>query len=273
MNPSSKVPSNAMNQLNAHGSQRSLRLLLPLLLLGSLGSTSHAADAVPFRFARFMTVDVTDRPALNSVMEKWTPFVKEHFPASHRTEFLTDDTGKATFVDFANDLSEFERNEKEFQTEVEKYRSLKLPDLFPAWMQSFTAAETSVWESQPELSYQSARGDSWEQPFRMVRIFHLKRDKDAAFAEALKALNEVDRKAGITAPRLILRLKFGPDAPAMAVIVPAKDVLDYYATYAKRDELRAKDPKGKETLDVLRQATRRAEIHHATLHPEFSKMK
>jgi len=74
-----------------------------------------------------MTGDVTDRPALNSLMEKWTPFVKEHFPASHRTEFQTDDLGKATFVDFAKDLSEFERNDKEFQTEVEKYQSLNLP--------------------------------------------------------------------------------------------------------------------------------------------------
>ena len=262
-----------MNQLNAHGPRPSLRLLLPLLLLGSLGSATHAADAVPFKFLRVMTVDVTDRPALNSLMEKWTPFVKEHFPASHRTEFLTDDVGKATFVEFANDLSEFERNEKEFQTEVEKYQSLKLPDLFPAWMQSFTAEEICVWENQPELAYQPAGGDSWEQPFRMIRIFHLKRDKEGAFAEALKALNEVDRKAGITIPRLVLKLKFGPDAPAVALITPAKDVLDYYTKYAKRTELRTSDPKGKETLDALRQATRRTEIHHATLHPEFSKLK
>ena len=262
-----------MNQLNAHGPRPSLRFLLPLLLLGSLGAASHAADAVPFKFARVMTVDVTDVQALNSLMEKWTPFVKEHFPVSHHTEFLTDDLGKATFVDFAKDLSDLERNEQEFQTEVEKYQSLKLPDLFPAWMQSFTAAETCVWENQPELSYAPSGGDSWEQPFRMVRIFHLKRDKEAAFAEALKALNEVDRKAGITAPRLILKLKFGPDAPAIAMITPAKDVLDYYTNYAKRTELRAKDPKGKETLDTLRQATRRSEIHHDTLHPEFSKMK
>jgi hypothetical protein len=107
----------------------------------------------------------------------------------------------------------------------------------------------------------------------MVRIFHLKRDKEAAFVEALKAFNEVDRKAGITAPRLILRLKFGPDAPAFAIVVPAKDVLDYYTNYAKRTELRAKDPKWKETLDTLIQSTRRSEIRHDTLHPDFSKLK
>lgn len=262
-----------MNKLNAQGQRPLVRILLPLLLLGPLGSAIHAADAVPFKFARVMTVDVTDVAALNSLMEKWTPFVKEHFPVSHHTEFLTDDLGKATFVDFAKDLSDLERNEKEFETEVEKYQSLKLPDLFPAWMQSFAAAETCVWENQPELSYAPSGGDSWEQPFRMTRIFRLKRDKEAAFAEALKALNEVDRKAGITAPRLILKLKFGPDAPAFAMVIPAKDVLDYYTDYAKRNELRAKDPTWKGTLDTLRQATRRSEIRHDTLHPEFSKMK
>jgi hypothetical protein len=262
-----------MNKLNAHAPRPLLRLLLPLLLLVPLGSASHAADTASFKFVRVMTGDVTDRPALNSLMEKWVPFVKEHFPASHVSEFQTDDSGKATFVDFAKDLSEFERNDKEFLTEVEKYQSLNLPNLFPVWEQSFTALETSVWENQPELSYAPSGGDSWEQPFRMIRIFHLKRDKEGAFAEALKALNEVDRKAGITAPRLILKLKFGPDAPAIAMITPAKDVLDYYTNYAKRTELRAKDPKGKETLDTLRQATRRSEIHHATLNPEFSKLK
>jgi hypothetical protein len=262
-----------MNKLNAHGPRPSLRLLLPLLLLGSLGSATHAADAVPFKFARVTEVDVTDGPALNSLMEKWTPFVKEHFPGSHQTEFLTDDLGKAIFVDYAKDLSDLERNDKEFQAEVEKYQSLNLPDLFPTYIQSFTASETSVWENQPELSYAPSGGESWEQPFRMVRIFHLKRDKEAAFVEALKAFNEVDRKAGITAPRLILRLKFGPDAPAFAIVVPAKDVLDYYTNYAKRTELRAKDPKWKETLDTLIQSTRRSEIRHDTLHPDFSKLK
>ena len=173
-----------MNQLNAHGPRPLPRLLLPLLLLGSLGAASHAADAVPFKFVRVMSGDVTDRPALNSLMEKWTPFVKEHFPASHRTEFQTDDLGKATFVDFAKDLAEFERNDKEFQTEVEKYQSLNLPNLFPVWQQSFTALDTSVWENQPDLAYQPAGGDSWEHPFRMIRIFHLKRDKEGAFAAA-----------------------------------------------------------------------------------------
>ena len=82
-----------MNKLSAHGPRPLLRLLLPLLLLGPLRSATHAADAVPFNFARVMTVDVTDVAALNSLMEKWTPFVKEHFPASLRTEFLTDDLG------------------------------------------------------------------------------------------------------------------------------------------------------------------------------------
>ncbi len=273
MNQPSKVSSNPMNQLNAHRPRPSLRFLLPLLLLSSLGTASHAADAVPFKFVRVMTGDVTDRPALNSLMEKWTPFVKENFPASHRTEFHTDDSGKAIFVDFAKDLSEFERNEKEFQTEVEKYQSLNLPNLFPVWHQSFAALDTTVWENQPDLAYQPAGSDSWEQPFRMIRIFHLKRDKEGAFVEALKALNEVDVKAGFTVPRLVLKLKFGPDAPAIALISPAKDVLDYYTHYAKRAELRDKDPKGKETLDALRQATRRLEIHHDTLHPEFSKLK
>jgi hypothetical protein len=262
-----------MNKFNAHGPRLLLGLLLSLLLLGPLSSATQAANALPFRFARIMTVDVTDTAALNSLMEKWTPFVKEHFPASHRAEFLTDDLGKALFVDFANDLSELDKNEKEFQTAVEKYQSLKLPDLFPLWMQSFAAADTLVWENQPELSYAPSGGESWEQPFRMVRIFHVKRDKEAAFAQALKALNEVDRKAGITAPRLILRLKFGPDAPAFGMVIPAKDLLDYYTNYAKRTELRAKDPAWKEALDTLRQSTRRSEIQHDTLHPEFSKLK
>lgn len=107
----------------------------------------------------------------------------------------------------------------------------------------------------------------------MIRIIHVKWDKEAAFTEALKALNEIDRKAGITVPRLVLRLKFGPDAPAIGLVSPAKDVVDYYTNYAKRTELRSKDPKGQEPLDILRQATRRSEIHHFTLHPEFSKLK
>jgi hypothetical protein len=114
-----------MNKLKAHGPRPLPRLLLSLLLLGPLGSATRAADTAPFKFARVMTVDVTDVAALNSLMEKWTPFVNEHFPASHHTEFLTDDLGKATFVDFAKDLSDLERNEKEFQAEVEKYQSLK----------------------------------------------------------------------------------------------------------------------------------------------------
>lgn len=31
--------------------------------------------------------------------------------------------------------------------------------------------------------------------------------------------------------------------------------------------------KGKETLVAMMQCVRRSEIHHATLHPEFSKLK
>lgn len=160
-----------MNKLNAHGPRPLLRLLLPLLLLGSLGSATHAADPVPFKYAQVTTVELTDAAALNSLLEKWTPFVKEHFPAAHQREFLTDDLGKALFVDFAQDLSDFDRYEKEFQAEIEK------------------------------------------------------------------------------------------------------DAADYYTNFAKRTELRAKDPAWKEALDTLTQATRRTEIQHDTLHPEFSKLK
>lgn len=160
MNQQIKVRPSFMNKLNAHGPQRSLRLLLPLLLLGALGLATHAADKPPFKFLRLTTGDVTDRPALNSVMEKWVPFLKEHFPASHVSEFQTSDSGKAAFVDFASDLSDFERHDKEFQSELAKYQELKLPNLGPLWERSFAAMETSVWENQPELSYAPTRGDS-----------------------------------------------------------------------------------------------------------------
>ena len=52
----------------------------------------------------------------------------------------------------------------------------------------------------------------------------------------------------------------GTVSPAIALVSPAKDGVDYCANYAKRTELRSKDPKGQETLDILRQATRRSEI-------------
>ena len=61
----------------------------------------------------------------------------------------------------------------------------------------------------PLTSYQPAGSDSGEQPFRMIRIFHLKRGQERAFTEALNDVNEVDRRAGITVPRRVLRLKFG----------------------------------------------------------------
>ena len=256
-----------MNRLKRHLRRASL-----VLLLGPLASFANAADAIPtYKYARVTTVNITDRAALKNVMEAWTPFVKKEFPKYHTWQFRTDDSQRASWVESGNELSDFERIDQEFQTAVKKYQEMKLPDLRAAWLRSFIQVETTIWENLPDLNYAPPGDNAWEQNFRMIGVFHLKPEKEQAFVDALTAFNELDRRAGINHPRRVYKLRYGLDMPAIALVTPAKDAAGYHTGFAKRQELRLKDPKGKELLETLEQCVQRRENRHVTVHPEFSK--
>src|SRR5262245_47174818 len=54
-----------------------------------------------------------------------------------------------------DELSDFERIDQEFQNAVKKCQEMKLPAA--AWLQSFTQAETTIWENLPDLNYANLR--------------------------------------------------------------------------------------------------------------------
>jgi hypothetical protein len=250
--------------------QRAPLQLILSILLGTMASWAYAADT-SHKFFRTTEVQVMDMPALTGVMQDWSAYVKREFPGHHSYSFQTDDTGRAYFIDMAGSLADFERHDQENSQAREQRRSRSLPDLSSAWWRSFPAANTSVWERLPELCYGPANDVAWELPFRMVRIFHLKRGREEEVFTALKALNQLDESLGITAPRLVLSLRIGADTPAVALITPAQDLLSYYSGYTQRSEQRTKHPRGQEILSTLGNCSRRVDNRHMTIHPELSK--
>jgi hypothetical protein len=83
----------------------------------------------------------------------------------------------------------------------------------------------------------------------------------------------LDRKHGLTTPRWVLELRYGQNTPAIAVAVPAKDAFDYYAGFAKRENIRNQDPEGKEIFMALQDCTRSMDVRHVTIQPAMSNLK
>jgi hypothetical protein len=250
--------------------QRTSIFLIALLLLATSGS-SNAADTRPFKYVRLSTADIADRAALISVMENWTAFIKKEVPSYHPWHFHIDDERKASWANFASSLSDFDEQDKAFGAAAAKYREKSMRD--PGeWMRSFHSENSTIWEVQPELSSNPMGRASAEQPFVMVGIFHLKRDKVTDFAEGLKDLNALDHEAGIKPSRMVLTLKYGPDRPAIAIVSPAKDVIDYHTRYAQQTAMRQKHARFADIIRGLEQCVRSRENHRLTLQPELSKL-
>lgn len=233
---------------------------------------SRAQTPPAWKYITWTEIEVNDLPAVNSMMEKWTSFVKEHMPSYPPYEYMTGGDGKAYFVDFLKEFNDVPKTEDAFRKALEKYISLGLPDVSAQWMGAMNRVDSSIWELRTDLSYMPAgTAAAFEEPFRKLIIFHLKHDKVEAWQEATKAMNEADRKAGITKPRYVFEAKIGKDLPAFSYVVPAKDVFDYYSGFSDRTAKR-KAAGGGDASEALQRCTRKSEDLHLTMHPECSKL-
>jgi hypothetical protein len=238
---------------------------LALLALTPFGTT--AEKAADYRYVRVHSVQMEDRAALMKVQETWHAFVKKEVPDFHKYVFRTDDTGRASWVNFANELSDFEKQEKQFQAALQKYGSLKFPDVGVQWLQAFRSSDLTISELDSTLSYQHDPSAPLH-PFVKITVLHLKRDQEQDAIDALKQLNDLDHAAGIKTPRIVFWRRYGSDTPVMALVTPAKDIAEYYTGYAKRTELR--HAKGKEIIEKLIGCARKIENQHVTIHRELS---
>lgn len=248
--------------------------------LASLGlllnlSTASGADAgrMPPKYVRIAQVDLADREAFTKVMKNWSAYVKKEFPNDPGWECSFAATGQAFFVRFADDWGAFQKDEQIQARQLEAHRSSGQPNLMAEWLKSHTSGSSAIWEIDADLSYLPGPWPSVEdQPFRRVIILHLKRDRVETCEKALKTLNEIDRKNGITTPRAVMRLKVGNDAPAIGLVIPAKDVFDHYAGLAKRRTIRRADPMWKDVDGVMQASARSAENHQLVIQPELSNL-
>lgn len=206
-------------------------------------------------------------------MKNWSGFVKKRFPNDPGWQCLFGETGEAHFWSEAPDWNSFLERARLQAKKLEAYQASGQPLPVAEWLRSHASETTCIWSLEPELSYTTGHYPSGEdQPFRRVMIYHLKRDKVEAAENALKTFAEIDRKLGSPMPRAVFRLRVGADGPALAMIMPAKDVFDYYARLSKRKEARRADPRWKEVMDALDACSRSKEDHQLTIQPELSKL-
>lgn len=255
---------------------RSLQPICTTIAIGvsllTLAVTSFAQPVPSWKYITWTEIEANDLNDVTSVVENWTKFVKEQIPDYTPYEYMTGADGKAYFVRFVKEFNDIPKSDEEFRRALEKYISLGLPDMSAQWQGGVNRADSSVWELRADLSYLPAETmAAFQEPFRKLVVFHVKRDQLEAWEEATRALNAADRAAGIKKPRFVFEAKIGKDLPAFSYVIPAKDVFDYYAGLANRTSKRqsaiSDDP-----IEALERCTRLAEHLHLTMHPEGSKL-
>jgi hypothetical protein len=101
-----------------------------------------------------------------------------------------------------------------------------------------TSIDDEIWASRADLGYvpDKPRLQMTEQGFARIALLYVQPAQTDAFEAVLKERSALRRKHGITDGYDVAQLIIGADGPAYAIIIGAKDEVDFYTQNAKNTE-------------------------------------
>jgi hypothetical protein len=113
-----------------------------------------------------------------------------------------------------------------------------VPDLTGEIFGITTSVDDEIWAARPDLSYvpASPRLQMTEQGFGRIALLYAVPGQTQALEAALKERNALRKKYGITDGMDAAQLIIGRDGPVYALIIGAKDEVDFYTSNAKNTQ-------------------------------------
>ena len=210
-----------------------LRKALLVLCLGALLATT-AAVAQDQQLASVLTVHVKlghQQDYDSSLMGLWKSFKKA---GVDRPILVSNgDGGTYSFVAFYSSWSDFAAANAKVQAGF-----AGASDVLPGLQKTLTHSDWEMWAARPDLSYvpDNPRVPDSDQTYTRVVLLRPHADHAVVLGETLKEGMALRKKHGIRDAASVFQLAAGANAPAFAILIGAKDEVDYHVQNAKNLE-------------------------------------
>jgi hypothetical protein len=201
----------------------------------------------------------------SAITKLWAAFKKTGVATPITVSTSADEPNTYTFVAQVASFAEFGT----LRDSVNKAFA-SVPQVMAELQGMTMSQDQSIWAPRPDLSYVPAnpRLKDSEMGFTRVVFLYPQPNQVPAFEAALLAGVATRKKHGITDGTNVGQLVIGPNAPAYAILVGAKDEADSYAQQAKNVEKMGADWQA--YVDKLESTERHLEISGATALPALS---